>query len=376
MRFLRLNGIFFLAAAVVTAGDLTVLTGIRSNTPWSHLLIAGVDAQMRGQNEAAAAAYNSALRLIPANERADRVELAFAENALGVCYYNLGRFKEARMLYERALDLRQDVFGSDDPQVAVVLNNIADVDLIEGQYDHAVRYCRRALAIDENALGANAPLVANDLNSLGVATAKRGKLASALRLLQRAVDIARSTNPPHARLTDYLGNLAGVMSLTGHFEEAEKAQNDVLDMQKAQRGRTHHSVAVTLVRLADCAIRLKRYAAAVLHIQEALAILRPRVGDIHPDTGAAYFQLAIAYEKLKQPDVADEAMQHVLEIDKRIPLEPVLRCAHLREYARILRLKGDDEEAKDVEKAANQVETEDLERLRTRTTVALDELQQ
>jgi tetratricopeptide (TPR) repeat protein len=376
MRYLSLSGFFFLAAAAVTAGDFSVLTGVRNNTPWSQLLISGYKFQQQDQWAEAAANFEQAIALIQGSDRQDRLELAYALNALGITHYKRGRPELAEPLYLRSLAIRREYLQPSDPQIAVVLNNIGDVRMSEGKYYESNQYRVEALKIDEASLGPRAPLVANDLNNLATGYAKQRRFAEAQKMLQRAVEIAGSSTPPNERLTDYIGNLAMVMALSGHYEEAEQEQNRLLNIQTSQRGRMHPSVALTLTRLADCAIRLKRYASAVRHAQEALHIFRVRLGDDHPSTATAYFELAVAYEKLKRPDLAVPALERVLEIDSERQVEPMYRVAHLRTYARILRMKGDKSEAVAIEEKAKALEASESEQLRVRHTVDVTELQQ
>jgi len=373
MRYLRLSS-FLLAAAVVTAGDLTVLTGVRKDTPWSQYLIAAVQAHGRGLYPEAVIAYENAIRLMHGDSRQDRLELAYASNGLGVAYYALGRYQNCEPLYQQALAIRRELLGPSDPQTAVVLSNLGDIRMMQGKYDDAVRFATEALQIDRSGAQTDGPKIANDLNNLGVAYAKQGKLGMARKTLQNAADMAASYTPPDARLPDYLGNLATTMMLSGSFEDAERTHNRVLEMQETARGRNHPSVALTMLGLSDCAIHLKRYASALVHAQAALKILQARLGEKHPNTMLAYFAIAVACERMKRPDLAEPAVERVLEFDKDAPVEPLFHIIHLREYARILRLKGEKEQARDVDREAEAVAAADPEQVRSRNTVDVEDL--
>lgn len=365
----RLCWLSLLAAIAVTAGDLNILTGIRSNTPWSHFIIEASKAAEDGQYAVAAAAYESATRAIPGTSREDRLELAVAFNGLGACYGRLGRQLEAELLFKRAIGMWRDILGPHDIMVAVALNNLAEVYTTMGRHEQARRCQAEALKIDETAFGPAAPLVANDLNNLGVTYAHQHKFSDAERHFRNAIAIGSSSTTPHPRLSEFTGNLASLLAVLNDADEAEQMHESVLAMQVKERGSTHASVGLTLVHLADCEIRLKRYAAAVGHAGEAAGILRARLGEHNPRTGSAYFALARAYDKLKRSDLAEPAIQLVMEIDKDAVIDPSDRSAHLREYATVLRGIGKKDEAKAAEKMAAQVDQQDVDEALSRETV-------
>lgn len=363
-----------LAAAALTAGELSVLTGVRNNTPWGHFLIEGSKAAAEGQFAEAAVAYEAGLRVLSGTSREDRLELAIAMSGLGTSYVRLGRPRDGEPLFKKSLAIWRDILGSRDILVAVALNNLADTYSAAGRHEDARRLEVEALKIDEGALGKWAALVANDLNNLGVTYAQQHKYSDAERALRRAIAIGSSTAPPHPRLSEFTGNLASLLAVLNHVDEAEQMQGRVLAMQVKERGRTHASVGVTLVRLAACEIKLKRYVTAMAHATEAIGILRARFGDRHPKTGAAYFALATVYERLKRIDLAEPAIEIVIDIDKDAVLDPSERSAHLREYAVVLRGAGKNDEAKTAEGMAAEVDKGDYDEAITRETVDLKEL--
>src|SRR4029077_19901244 len=84
--------------------------------------------------------------------------------------YNQGRFSEALPLAQRALAIREKALPLDHPDVAVSLNNLAELYRAQGRYADAeplgTRAHKRALAIEEKALDPDHPDVAVLLNSL------------------------------------------------------------------------------------------------------------------------------------------------------------------------------------------------------------------
>jgi Tfp pilus assembly protein PilF len=286
----------------------------------------------------------------------------------------LGRYVEAEPLLNKALAIWRELLGPNDVVVAIGLNNVADIYAAYGRYEDARRSRVHALKIDQAALGPASPLVANDWNNLGVVYAQQHKLSAAADALNKAIEIGSSFTPPHPRLVEFMGNLAALMTISNPADEGERLHARVLSMQVRERGSNQPSVGFTLTHIAECEIKLKKYASAAGHAIEAVGILRARLGDYHPRVASAYFALAMAYEKLKRADLAEPALQNMMEIDRQATLEPSVRSSHLREYALVLREEGKKDEAKALDDMATEVEEQDPEHVLSHGIVDVKEL--
>ena len=78
-------------------------------------------------------------------------------NQYGSYRMGQGRYDEAEPLYERALEIKEEVLGPDHPDTAQSLNNLAALHESQGRYDKAEPLLERALAIREEALGPKHP---------------------------------------------------------------------------------------------------------------------------------------------------------------------------------------------------------------------------
>jgi len=77
-----------------------------------------------------------------------------------------GQYDEAVPLAERALAIREKALGSEHPDVAASLNNLASLYDAKGDYARAEPLYQRSLAIFEKALGTEHPEVATLLDNL------------------------------------------------------------------------------------------------------------------------------------------------------------------------------------------------------------------
>ena len=76
-------------------------------------------------------------------------------------YKEEGRYADADPLYKRALATWKKALGPEHPDVAQLLNNLADLYLAQGRYADAEPLYKRALAIREKALGPITPMSRN-----------------------------------------------------------------------------------------------------------------------------------------------------------------------------------------------------------------------
>src|SRR6266705_554827 len=88
--------------------------------------------------------------------RAQQDEAA-ALNQNVVDLYNAGKYAEAVPLAQRALAIREKALGPDHPDVASLLNNLAELYRAQGRYADAEALFKRSLAIREKALGPDHP---------------------------------------------------------------------------------------------------------------------------------------------------------------------------------------------------------------------------
>lgn len=103
------------------------------------------------------------------------------------------RYPDALGVAEEALQVAEDTFGPDHPKVAISLNNIAELYIINGSYAEIEPLYKRALEISEKALGPDNPDVAIALNNLAELYYNQGRYEEAEPLYKRALKILEQT---------------------------------------------------------------------------------------------------------------------------------------------------------------------------------------
>jgi tetratricopeptide (TPR) repeat protein len=131
--------------------------------------------------------------------------------------YKAERYQEALPLALQALQIRERAFGSESPDNAESLNNLALIYRIMGDYEKALSLHQRALKIREKTLGSEHPDTSGSLLNLAmVYYHNMGAHDRVLPLLQRALKIWEKTlGPEYSDTAGSLKYLGGAVSSHG-----------------------------------------------------------------------------------------------------------------------------------------------------------------
>ncbi len=134
--------------------------------------------------------HNFILKHTQKNQGSEHPDTARSLNNLAVLYQAKGDYDSAEPLYKRALSIREKVLGKAHPDTATSLNNLAYFYNAKGDYDSAEPLYKRALEITEKVLGQAHPDTARSLNNLALLHKAKGDYDSAEPLYKRALKIA------------------------------------------------------------------------------------------------------------------------------------------------------------------------------------------
>ncbi|MCY1015049.1 CHAT domain-containing tetratricopeptide repeat protein [Pyxidicoccus sp. MSG2] len=211
--------------------------------------------------------------------------------------YAAGRYADAIVKGERALELREAALGGTHLDVASSLNTLAILFKAQGMYDRAEPLFNRSLAIREAALGKNHPDVAASLNNLALLYRAQGLYGRAEPLLQRALAIREAVlGKNHPDVAQSLNNLANVFKDQGMYGRARPLYARALAIREATLGKNHPEVAASLTSLANLYWAQGLYGRAEPLHQRALAIRETVLGKNHPDVAQSLNNLANLYQ--------------------------------------------------------------------------------
>jgi tetratricopeptide (TPR) repeat protein len=138
------------------------------------------------------------------------------------------RLPEAEPLMRRALAIDEASLGPDHPDVAIRLNNLAQLLQATNRLPDAEPLMRRALAIDEASLEPDHPKVAIRLNNLALLLQATNRLPEAEPLMRRHLEIflqfTAATGHEHPHLSSAIANYSVLLKEMGRSPAQIDAQ--------------------------------------------------------------------------------------------------------------------------------------------------------
>jgi len=172
-------------------------------------------------------------------------------NALALLCLELGRLDKGISHSREALRITELSFGSNHPEVAIALNNLADLQRKLPESNDAQAALERALSIDEANFGPRHSLVARDLSKIAQVLFERKEFVQAERLMWRAFGIdAANHRPTHPAIAKRQCNLSALFHAQDQFGESEALIRCALSIDKEAHGPDHWEVVDDLRALA------------------------------------------------------------------------------------------------------------------------------
>lgn len=249
-----------------------------------------------------------------------------------------GQYAEVEPLFKRSLAIRENTRGPDHADIAISLNNLAQLYRVQGKYAEAEPLYRRSLAISEQVLGPDHATVALSLNNLAELYRHQRKYADAESLCRRALAIREKTlAPDHQDVAQSLNNLAALYQDQGKNTEAEQLNKRALAIWEKAVGPDHPSVARSLNNLAELYRGQRKYADAEPLYKRSLAIWEKTLGQHHPDVALVLNNLAFFYYAQRKYDEAEPLYKRSLAIyEKALGPDHPEMATSLENYAAVL----------------------------------------
>jgi tetratricopeptide (TPR) repeat protein len=257
--------------------------------------------------------------------------------------YALGSFAQARLLYERALALRERCCGRDHPDTAETLNNFALLLREEGNYEAARALLERALAINEKAFGPAHAVTATGVNNLALLLREQGDLAAARPLFERALaGVEKTYGPDHPATATSLGNLGLVLKDQGDLAAARALFERALAIDEKTLGADHPDTANDVGNLALLLKQAGDFGGARILYERVLTIHEKALGPAHPRTVASLANLASLLHDHGELADAGSYYERALAINEKTlaPNDPAIAVS-LNNLAGLLQDQGD-----------------------------------
>src|SRR6266511_616720 len=245
-------------------------------------------------------------------------DVAASIDNLASIYTGNAEYVKAEPLYRRALAIREKALGKDHPETAKSLNNLAEVYRIQGKYLEAEPLYKRALEIQEKALGKDHLEIAESLNNLGALYYSQGKYVETEPLFRRAFEIReKALGKDHPQVALSLNNLALLYRTQGKYVEGEPLFKRALDIYEKALGKDHPDTATSMNNLAFFYRDQGKYAEAEPLHKRALEVWEKALGKDHPNTAGSLNNLALLYYSQGKYVEAEPLYNRALDITEK-----------------------------------------------------------
>lgn len=215
-----------------------------------------------------------------------------------------GRISEARVEFNRSLQLYRDLVGSQSSEVAEVLGELAATFAWTDDYQEAERLARQAIAIFHNTVPPMHPDLVRAESNLAEALYLQNRLGEAAlvltEVLRKDTELFGHNSPPVA---DVLDRLAIVSYSRRHFSEAERFSRQAIATSRIAFGERHIMTAYMATNLSRTLIACRKYPEAEVTLREALDIFAT-VPDHQYTASAEYFlgEVLLATKRLSEAE--------------------------------------------------------------------------
>ena len=258
----------------------------------------------QGRYREAEVLYRRALAATEKRLPPEHPELAAAASNLAELYRYLGRTERAAPLHRRALRIRERNYGTEHLSVAESLHYLAELHRVQRRYAEAERLYWRSVMIRSYLQGRDHPALWPSLNGLAQVNRALGRAAEADELYGRASALAEKGLPAaRARLHEFAVGDTETLALS-RGNSASLQLMPVTPLSERLPAAEHPEMARQLEGLAEIYAAQGRFAAALELVHRVLSMREGALGAQHPEVGQAYGTLARLLAALGQSDAA------------------------------------------------------------------------
>jgi tetratricopeptide (TPR) repeat protein len=247
---------------------------------------------------------------------------AYFLNDAGRYLKNYAQFREAKSVFERAVAIKENIFGIGNPKTAGSIGNLALVLRDLGEYDDAKIRFEQVLDIFESNCDPNDLNIAFTLNNLGLVLMDLNDPAAARRRFERALAIKKShyKTADHADVVDTEVSLAIALRNLGERHQAKQLLEHALRILEASYGPRHPLVADALTNLGSLRVELYDLESAndldrsKEMLERALKIDEDTYGPVHPKVAQDLDNLAAVSKRLGEVDEAKKLRERATKI--------------------------------------------------------------
>ncbi len=233
-------------------------------------------------------------------------------------YRKIANYDKALQYYEKGLELHLKYHGENEPEIAVLYNNIGLLWDGIGDYKKALSFYKKALNIQLGKYGSQHPAIAASYNNIGTIMTKIGKLNEALRYHHKSLEVNHSYyGADHPSLTIDYNNIAFVLEEKEDFNQALELHYKSLTIKQKYYRDDHSTIAISYNNIGGVLFKLKEYDKALEFFQKSLLIKQKAHETEQPDFVTTYNNIGLILSYKKDYSEAIEYFMKCLKIKQK-----------------------------------------------------------
>jgi tetratricopeptide (TPR) repeat protein len=191
--------------------------------------------------------------------------------------------------------------GSRDEKIgkATLLHSVAGFFNYRGQWNDAERFLLEAVELREEVLGSEHPDTLTSMANLALTYREQGRWEEAEKLGVQVIETRNQIlGPDHPDTLSSIGNLASTYYKQARWEEAEKLEVQVMETRKTKLGADHPDTLTSMSNLAWTFWDQGRWGEAEKLEVQVMETRKTKLGADHPDTLSSMNNLAFLWKDM------------------------------------------------------------------------------
>jgi len=238
---------------------------------------------------------------------------------MGVVYTNLGLYRQAQQLLERAVEIARRTLGPEHRDTLSSTNALGVVYRRQDRLPEAEAIFRDTLSISRRVFGPDHRQTASAMALLADALMRQQRDREAEPLFREAKDISlRAVGPEHLETITSRAGLGAVYMGENRYADAEKELRETLSIAQRVLGPDDPFTLIVHEHLAEDLMAAQRYGEAAPIVRDVLAARARVLGPEHSLTLNARHLLALNLIGQKRYEEAERQSRETLEIERRV----------------------------------------------------------
>ncbi len=238
-------------------------------------------------------------------------------NSRGRAYKNMGENRKALENLDRALTIKKDIYGKNNPKIAKLYHNMGVVYGTIGEFENALDMAQKAYKIKLEVFEPTHQLVGSTLHLLGNISMELENYDQAFDYLEESVEITRKKHGAnHYRYALAIREYAKALSRTNRFQEARRQIEKATSIIEKNYGIDHPYYGYMMNTYGDIHYRAKKYKQAIKYGDKTLDNFSQNFGDSHPNLGRAYANQGKYVMEMDKHQLADSLLTTAVDMLK------------------------------------------------------------